>query len=464
MRPTILVLEDDRLTREALREGLKRSGYDVVLASNIGAARVLLAAHAIDLVLSDLGLPDGEGTDFADHVRASSPGTPVVLMTGRLDPPTDREHLLRKPVRLPKLLKMVDQLVEVSEPPPKRRVLVVDDDDVARQLLAVRLERESYEVLWADDAAQAVHLALKERPDAIVSDVVMPGLDGFELCAALRAREELDDVPIVLLTALDVRAPDRSLARAVGANALVRRSPGLDELLLTLASVPTLDDPRPLPVDGHQDHLRSQLHRELKRRQAQEHAGALLAGRLAAIASLSEVLARPGRQPVLPETLTRLLDAPGVQWSAVYTPGVSDLLAMEAYASVHHLDKQEVASFFGRGDLVEFHEDDTIATVQAPEVLKHSRTEGVYLVQLVHRHRAMGVLAFGFSPAPPAPPVAFLRAAQVVLTLELLVLKSAQITDIKLVFEDTLDQPSVLGLGSMDETWDESLDLDDDED
>lgn len=463
MRPTILVLEDDRLTREALREGLSRGGYEVLTASNIGAAQVLLADHAIDLVLSDLGLPDGEGTDFADHVRASRPGTPVVLMTGRLDPPSDRNHLLRKPVRLSKLLETVEQLVRVTQPPPKRRVLVVDDDDVARQLLAARLERESYEVLWAEDARDAVHLALQERPDAIVSDVVMPGLDGFELCAALRAREELDNVPIVLLTALDVRAPDRSLARAVGANALVRRSPGLEELLLTLASVPALEAPRPLPVDGHQDHLRSQLHLELKRRQAQEHASALLAGRLATIASLSEVLARPGRQPVLDQTLTRLLDAPGVMWAAVYTPGVGGLLAMEAYASVRHLDKMEVASFFGRGDLIDFREDDTIATVQAPDVLEQSGTEGVYLVQLVHRHRAMGVLAFGLSPAPPAPPVAFLRAAQVVLTLELLVLKSAQITDIKLVFEDTLDEPAVLGLGSMDETWDEPITEDEDE-
>jgi DNA-binding response OmpR family regulator len=450
MRPTILVLEDDRLTRQALREGLSRSGYEVLEASTLGAGRVLLADHAVDLVLTDLGLPDGEGTDFADHVHMRSPETPVILMTGRMDPP-DREHLLRKPVRLPELLEKVAELVTPSTTRAPRRVLVVDDDEIARQLLATRLEREGYEVVWAEDAGQAVHLALQTRPDAIVSDVVMPGLDGFELCAAMRAREELDAVPIVLLTALDVRAPDRSLARAVGASALVRRSPGLDELLLTLASVPSLDTPRPLPIDSHQEHLRTQLHSELKRRQAQEHAGALLAGRLAAVASVAEVISRGGRLPVLTDTLMRLLDAPHLEWAAVYTPGGGGMLELEGHASIRFLDEQEMASFFGRGDLISFYEDDVIVTVDTPEVCERSKVSGVYLVPLVHRYRPLGVAAFGFKPTPPSPPIAFLRAAQVVLTLELIVLKSEEITDVKLVFEDSIDEPSVIGLSTLGE-------------
>lgn len=445
MSASILVVEDDRLTREAVREGLSRSGYTVLEASTIATAKVLLADHHVDVVLCDVGLPDGEGTLLADHVHMRSPATPVVLMTGRLDPP-DREHVLCKPIRLADLLEKVAALVKLAPPPTQRSVLIVDDDDVARQLLHARLERDGYRVLVAEDGGQAVQVALQARPDAIVSDVVMPGLDGFELCAALRAREELDEIPIILLTALDVRAPDRSLARAVGASALVRRSPGLEELQLTLASLPSLDIPsaRPREERPHEQQLRDQLHAELQRRQAQEHAGALLAGRLAAVASVSEIIARGGRLPVLDDTLERLLDAPHVEFVALWTEGPGGLIELEAMATVRGLDRAEVASFFGRGDLISFDSDDVMITVSAPEVLKQAAVSGVALVPLVHRHRPLGVVAFGFSGTFAAPPTAFLRACQVVLTLELIILKSEEITDVRLIFEDSIDEPSFI--------------------
>jgi hypothetical protein len=127
------------------------------------------------------------------------------------------------------------------------------------------------------------------------------------------------------------------------------------------------------------------------------------------------------------------------------------MLELEGHASIRFLDEQEMASFFGRGDLISFYEDDVIVTVDTPEVCERSKVSGVYLVPLVHRYRPLGVAAFGFKPTPPSPPIAFLRAAQVVLTLELIVLKSEEITDVKLVFEDSIDEPSVIGLSTLGE-------------
>ncbi len=424
MKASILVIEDDPSTREVLRRGLSSVGYEVLEASSISAAKILLGDHHVDLVLTDLGLPDGEGTDLADYVQLRRPDTPVLLMTGRLDPP-DRDNLLRKPVELPRLLEIVDRLVQIAPAPPPRTVLIVDDDESARELLATRLRREGYEVLQIGDSAQAFRMVLQTRPDAIVSDVVMPFMDGFELCAALRSRQELSGVPIILLTALDVAAPDRNLARSVGASALVRRSPGLDELLLTLASLPSLDTPAPSPKQDHVDRLRDQLHGELQRRQAQEHAGALLAGRLAAVASISEVLAR-GSQFMLEDTLARLLDAPHLELVALWTPGADESLHLEAFASVLPLAEDEVACFFGRSELVSFHSDDVLISVATPEVLEDAGVASVVLVPLVHQRQPLGVVGFGFDVASINPPAAFLRACQAVLTMELLLGEHAE--------------------------------------
>ena len=80
-------------------------------------------------------------------------------------------------------------------------VLVADDDEDVRELVVFRLARAGYEVITAGDGLEAVELALDRRPRVCVIDVMMPGLDGYEVTARLRASDELADVAILLLTA-----------------------------------------------------------------------------------------------------------------------------------------------------------------------------------------------------------------------------------------------------------------------
>lgn len=84
-------------------------------------------------------------------------------------------------------------------------ILVVDDDAKGRQLLNNLLTGENYQVVLAEHGAEALMLAHELRPDVILLDVMMPELDGFEVCRRLRQDENLCHVPILLLTALDDR-------------------------------------------------------------------------------------------------------------------------------------------------------------------------------------------------------------------------------------------------------------------
>ncbi|MBX3738287.1 MAG: response regulator [Candidatus Didemnitutus sp.] len=88
---------------------------------------------------------------------------------------------------------------------PQSTILVVDDEPRALALLRNVIEPEGHRVLTAPDGASTLALAGKEHPDAIVLDVMMPDMDGFEVCRRLRATPELATVPILLLTALDDR-------------------------------------------------------------------------------------------------------------------------------------------------------------------------------------------------------------------------------------------------------------------
>jgi len=84
---------------------------------------------------------------------------------------------------------------------PRERILVVDDNETNRDILAARLEATGYEVLQAEDGEQALAVARQELPDLILLDIMMPKIDGIEVCKQLKADPAMPFTPIILVTA-----------------------------------------------------------------------------------------------------------------------------------------------------------------------------------------------------------------------------------------------------------------------
>lgn len=89
--------------------------------------------------------------------------------------------------------------------PQLSRILIVDDNELGREALGDCLALEGYELLYADNGVTALEMADAWLPDVILLDVMMPGMDGFEVCRRLRSHPVLADVPVLLVTALDDR-------------------------------------------------------------------------------------------------------------------------------------------------------------------------------------------------------------------------------------------------------------------
>src|SRR5215467_7883686 len=87
----------------------------------------------------------------------------------------------------------------------KSTVLIVDDEMAGRQTLESILEPEGYHLVLAENGPQAIERARMTQPDIILLDVMMPGMDGFEVCRRIRGEKQLAEVPILFLTALDDR-------------------------------------------------------------------------------------------------------------------------------------------------------------------------------------------------------------------------------------------------------------------
>src|SRR5256714_1368766 len=106
-------------------------------------------------------------------------------------------------------------------------ILVVDDDRTLRDTLEYNLRREGYHVLTAADGDEAVRLALSGRPDLIVLDIMLPGMNGFDVCRAVRKQST---VPILMLSAREEEI-DKVLGLELGADDYLTKPFGLRELL-----------------------------------------------------------------------------------------------------------------------------------------------------------------------------------------------------------------------------------------
>jgi CheY-like chemotaxis protein len=96
------------------------------------------------------------------------------------------------------------------------KILVIDDETLIRTIMCDMLEGAGYEVVVAPSGEEGLRLAKAERPDCVLLDIMMPGMDGYETCSALKADPDLAHIPVLLASASsDVRIIDQ--AERVGA-------------------------------------------------------------------------------------------------------------------------------------------------------------------------------------------------------------------------------------------------------
>jgi threonine synthase len=115
---------------------------------------------------------------------------------------------------------------------PLRRVLIIEDNlDAARLVQRLLQARGNFEVMLAGDGMQGIRMVREHRPDLVITDIMMPGMDGFQVIDQINADEHLRDIPIIVLTAKELTAYERE--RLSGQiQALLQKGSSLDEDLL----------------------------------------------------------------------------------------------------------------------------------------------------------------------------------------------------------------------------------------
>lgn len=128
------------------------------------------------------------------------------------------------------------------------RVLIIDDDYSIRRLLALGLELAGFQTDTAENGLVGMRAAMRQRPDVIVLDVMMPGRDGYTVLDGIRTVDELADVPVVLLSARSTEQDFRR-ANAAGADTYMTKPFEFDHLVWQLREVLDPTSPTAPAVD-----------------------------------------------------------------------------------------------------------------------------------------------------------------------------------------------------------------------
>ena len=134
------------------------------------------------------------------------------------------------------------------------KLMLVEDDNNLREIYGARLQAEGYEIVSAKDGEEALALAVKERPDLIISDVMMPKISGFDMLDILRSTTETKHTKVIMMTALSQKE-DQERGEKLGADRyLVKSQVTLEDVVnvvaevLTEASPAATPDPAPAPA------------------------------------------------------------------------------------------------------------------------------------------------------------------------------------------------------------------------
>ena len=372
----VLVVEDNPITRKMIRVALATDGYEVMEAADGKTAVRLVQDHRPDLVLQDLLLPDGSGIALVSRLRAL-PGAaelPIIALTGFLPREEEARALtagfteyLIKPVEPSRLLETVRAYIgpaSAGTPPVSgrsgKRVLAVDDDPIQLELTKLHLERQGYTVETAPDGVAALEAARRSPPDAILSDVLMPRLDGFKLCQAIRSDPSLRHLPVVLQSNHYAESSDQDLARRLGASAFVARTPSMQAATSALQacfatparSIPEIDQNADLST--YQDRVVRLLERQAAQNAELLQRSTVQAAALAVLGSTADALAhREPASDVLQETLYRCIDAAGVSVGAFYERNPAGGFLVRAVAGYGSQPGGALQTCFGHPELIE---------------------------------------------------------------------------------------------------------------
>lgn len=247
----ILIVDDNPTNLRLAASVLELDGHEVDQAGDADQALAYLAETVPDLILMDIALPGMDGLTLTRRLKADPrlSTVPVVALTAFAMKGDDQKArdagcvgYLTKPIDTREFGRQVAGFLVRPE-----RLLIVDDNPTNLRLLRAQLEAEGRQVVEATNGAEALELMAETAVDGVISDILMPRMDGYRFCLALRRDPRYAGLPFVLYTSTYNSPADRDLAASAGADAYIAKPAPVGTLLAALEAAKTRARALPLP-------------------------------------------------------------------------------------------------------------------------------------------------------------------------------------------------------------------------
>lgn len=216
-QPLVLIIEDEPRAAELLVNYIRPEGFRALCAPDAVQAGRVASELDPDVVVVDLSMPSSQEWRMIRELRAQSrlEKTPIVIISVTEETDEARalgvEAHLTKPVGKRQLLDAISKAV--TGHPDRRNILVVDDEPMARELLGAILQEAGYTPVLAPGGDAALTAVEQALPAAVILDLIMPGMSGFELLSHLKERPEWSGVPVIVLTGIELNRGDAELLK-----------------------------------------------------------------------------------------------------------------------------------------------------------------------------------------------------------------------------------------------------------
>ncbi|HJQ67754.1 MAG TPA: response regulator [Blastocatellia bacterium] len=234
---TALVIDGDPASLYLMKKYLTEAGYSVAATDDPARGAEIARLARPLLITVDMDLPEGGLNLIKQISNGEKSGTVVALSTDATISGQATEAgadlFLHKPIERAELVAAIERVTT----PAAARVLVVDDDSDALDLAVAMIESNGYETSTATSGREALDEIARARPDAIVLDLMLPEMDGFEVVHRLSLNPEWRDIPVILLTARDLSHEERRALDIGTARIIQKGNFSRDELLGEIAQL-----------------------------------------------------------------------------------------------------------------------------------------------------------------------------------------------------------------------------------
>jgi signal transduction histidine kinase/CheY-like chemotaxis protein len=236
-RTPILFLEDNAETANILESHLRDSEFQAILSPTVPQSEVWTSRHTPAAVVADIYLGDEKSWNFITRLRERLPELPIIITSVHDETATAISNganlFLPKPIEREVLLRELRRLTAHTG---TKRILLVDDNEVARYILRDLLDQPWLHIREASSGTEALNMLSEGLPDALILDLLMPDISGFEILRQLRTQEATSALPVLIYTSKTLSDSERTQLNSWHAK-IIRK----EDVTTRLSAKPFLD-------------------------------------------------------------------------------------------------------------------------------------------------------------------------------------------------------------------------------